>query len=57
MNVSAPGDTARLYHRLTAYEPKREWDRPVEDPRGLKAGSATTVLAGRERSGHSNTKG
>src|SRR3954447_20569751 len=28
-----PGDTARLYHRLTAYEPGREWDTAVDDPR------------------------
>jgi nitroreductase len=32
----APGDTARLYHQLTAYEPEREWDAPVDDPRVLK---------------------
>jgi hypothetical protein len=31
-----PGDTARLYHRLTAYEPERAWDRPVDDPRVLR---------------------
>jgi hypothetical protein len=30
------GDTARLYHRLTAYEPGREWDTPVDDPRVLR---------------------
>ena len=29
----APGDMARLYHRLTSYEPEREWTTPVEDPR------------------------
>jgi len=28
----APGDTARLYHRLTSYVPEREWTTPVEDP-------------------------
>ena len=32
----APGDTARLYHRLTSYEPEREWTTPVDDPRVLK---------------------
>ena len=26
----ASGDTARLYHRLTSYEPDREWTTPVE---------------------------
>jgi SagB-type dehydrogenase family enzyme len=31
-----PGDTARLYHRLTSYESGREWDAPVDDPRVLK---------------------
>jgi hypothetical protein len=31
----AAGDTARLYHRLTSYEPDREWDEPVDDPRVL----------------------
>src|SRR5215207_3574928 len=31
----AAGDTARLYHRLTAYEPERECDAPVDDPRVL----------------------
>jgi SagB-type dehydrogenase family enzyme len=29
----APGDTARLYHRLTSYEPGREWTTAVDDPR------------------------
>src|SRR3954469_298584 len=29
----APGDTARLYHRLTSYTPEREWTTPVDDPR------------------------
>src|SRR3712207_750449 len=29
----APGDTARLYHRLTSYGREREWDVPVDDPR------------------------
>src|SRR6188508_455543 len=28
-----PGDTARLYHRLTSYAPDREWDAPLDDPR------------------------
>jgi SagB-type dehydrogenase family enzyme len=28
-----PGDAAREYHRLTSYEPGREWDVPVGDPR------------------------
>jgi len=28
----APGDTARLYHRLTSYEPEREWTTPADDP-------------------------
>jgi hypothetical protein len=28
----APGDTARLYHRLTSYEPEREWTAPVGHP-------------------------
>jgi SagB-type dehydrogenase family enzyme len=32
----AAGDTARLYHRLTSYEPEREWDAPVDDPRVLR---------------------
>src|SRR4051794_22798855 len=27
-----PGDIARLYHRLTSYEPEREWTEPVDDP-------------------------
>ena len=31
-----PGDTARLYHRLTAYEPESDWDAPVDDPRVLR---------------------
>ena len=26
------GDTARLLHRLTSYEPSREWTTPVDDP-------------------------
>jgi hypothetical protein len=26
------GDMARLFHRLTAYEPAREWTDPVDDP-------------------------
>jgi hypothetical protein len=30
------GDTARLYHRLTAYEAGREWDTPVDDPHVLR---------------------
>lgn len=29
----APGDTARTYHRLSSYDPGREWDVPVDDPR------------------------
>src|SRR2546429_31536 len=29
----APGDTARLYHELSSYEPGREWTTPVDDPR------------------------
>jgi SagB-type dehydrogenase family enzyme len=29
----APGDTARLYHRLTSYGREREWDAPIDDPR------------------------
>src|SRR4051812_32954642 len=29
----APGDTARLYHRLTSYTPERDWKTPVDDPR------------------------
>ena len=29
----APGDTARLYHELTSYEPGREWTTPVGDLR------------------------
>jgi hypothetical protein len=28
-----PGDAAREFHRLTSYEPGREWDTPVDDPR------------------------
>ena len=28
----ARGDTARVYHRLTSYEPDREWTTPVDDP-------------------------
>jgi nitroreductase len=28
-----PGDTARLYHRLTSYSPEREFTEPVDDPR------------------------
>src|SRR4051794_6211713 len=28
-----PGDAARLLHRLTSYEPGREWTTPVDDPR------------------------
>jgi SagB-type dehydrogenase family enzyme len=32
----APGDTARLYHRLTSYELGREWDAPVDDARVLR---------------------
>jgi SagB-type dehydrogenase family enzyme len=28
----APGDTARLYHRLSSYEPTREFQVPIEDP-------------------------
>src|SRR4051812_18793256 len=31
--LMAPGDTARLYHRLTSYTPDREWTTPVDDPR------------------------
>ena len=31
-----PGDTARLYHRLTSYSPEREWTVPVDDPRVLQ---------------------
>jgi hypothetical protein len=30
------GDTARLLHRLTSYEPGREWTTPVDDPRVLQ---------------------
>lgn len=29
----APGDTARLYHRLTSYAPDRDWTTPVDDSR------------------------
>jgi hypothetical protein len=29
----APGDTARLYHRLTSYSPEREWTDPIDDQR------------------------
>jgi len=29
----APGDTARLYHRLTSYSPEREFTDPIDDPR------------------------
>jgi hypothetical protein len=39
----APGDTARLYHRLTAYEPEREWDAPLDDPRVLKGFEANVL--------------
>jgi SagB-type dehydrogenase family enzyme len=28
-----PGDTSRLYHRLTAYSPEREFTDPLDDPR------------------------
>lgn len=28
----AAGDTARLYHRLTSYEPEREWTTPADHP-------------------------
>jgi hypothetical protein len=31
----APGDTARLYHRLTSYAPDRAWTTPADDSRGL----------------------
>ena len=27
-----PGDTARLYHRLSSYEPEREFTVPIDDP-------------------------
>src|SRR5439155_6345677 len=30
------GDTARLLHRLTSYEPEREWTTPVDDPHVLQ---------------------
>ena len=39
----APGDTARLYHRLTAYDREREWDAPVDDPRVLKGFEANVL--------------
>ena len=29
----APGDTARLYHRLTSYSPERDFTDPLDDPR------------------------
>jgi SagB-type dehydrogenase family enzyme len=29
----APGDAARLLHRLTSYAPDREWTDPLDDPR------------------------
>ncbi len=32
----APGDTARLYHRLSSYEPAREFLVPIDDPRVLQ---------------------
>jgi nitroreductase len=32
----ASGDTARLYHRLTSYEPEREFTVPIDDPRVLQ---------------------
>jgi SagB-type dehydrogenase family enzyme len=32
----APGDTARLYHRLSAFEPTQEGDWRVDDPRVLR---------------------
>ena len=32
----APGDAARLYHRLTSYAPEREWTVPIDDPRALQ---------------------
>lgn len=28
-----PGDTVRLYHRLTSYSPEREFTEPLDDPR------------------------
>jgi nitroreductase len=28
----ADGDMARLFHRLTSYEPEREWDDTIDDP-------------------------
>jgi SagB-type dehydrogenase family enzyme len=31
--MTTPGETARLYHRLTSYVPEREWTDPVDDPR------------------------
>jgi hypothetical protein len=32
----ATGDTARTFHRLTSYEPGREWTDPIDDPRVLQ---------------------
>ena len=32
----APGDAARLYHRLTSYTTEREWSTPVDDPLVLR---------------------
>ena len=32
----APGDTARLYHRLSSYAPEREFTVPIDDPRVLQ---------------------
>src|SRR4051794_10583490 len=32
----APGDTARLYHRLSAFEPRPDGDWRVDDPRVLR---------------------
>src|SRR3954471_10983843 len=32
----APGDTARLYHRLSSYEPEREFTVPIDDPLVLR---------------------
>jgi hypothetical protein len=26
------GEAARRYHRLTSYQPEREWTDPVDDP-------------------------
>ncbi|WP_028058953.1 nitroreductase family protein [Candidatus Solirubrobacter pratensis] len=31
-----PGDTARLYHRLTSYAPEREWMTAIDDPRVMQ---------------------